>query len=209
MNVFIACECSQIVTKAFRDRGHNAFSCDLKPGEINPDWHFQGDVLEVLKKFPKYHFDLLIGHPPCKYLAYSGAGFWDKPGRLQERLKALQFFAALWEAPVKRICLENPKSCASPVIAKYTQEVRPYFFGDREMKLYWLWLKNLPKLVHVKQKTLFDQATHTEKPQPLKYDKTTNQPRYYTDVKRLGKDRERFWPGIANAMAQQWGVLEN
>jgi site-specific DNA-cytosine methylase len=205
MRILVACEFSQIVTKAFRDRGHEAYSCDLLPTEGNPDWHIQGDVLEILDD----GWDLMIAHPPCTYLSYAGIGHWNKPGRLRNRLKALSFFADLWLAPIEKICIENPKGCASPTIAKYNQEVQPYYFGDIEQKTTWLWLKNLCLLEHYKRNTLFEEMTHTKKPEPIFVDSTTGHKRYFTDAisgsRVAGMKRSRFWPGIAKAMAEQWG----
>ena len=139
MRVLVACEFSGRVRDAFAKRGHYAMSCDLLPSET-PGNHYQGDVFDVIGD----GWDLMIGHPPCTYLSYAGIAHWNNPGRLEKRLDALQFFAALWSAPINRICLENPKGCASPTIAKYTQEIQPFYFGDRDFKTTWLWLKNLP-----------------------------------------------------------------
>lgn len=203
MRVLVACEFSQVVTKAFRERGHEAYSCDLLPTEGNPEWHIQDDVLKHLDE----GWEMMIAHPPCNYISYAGTGAWDRPGRVFKRLEALQFFAKLWEAPIKKICLENPKSCASPVIAKYTQEIQPFYFGDPHIKTVWLWLRGLPPLVYSKCDDLFSYQTATERPLPLSVDNTTRQKkRYYTDAKvRDPKERARFWSGIANAMATQWG----
>ncbi|MBA7527652.1 hypothetical protein ES705_19830 [subsurface metagenome] len=149
---------------------------------------------------------MMIGHPPCTYISYAGTRHWNNPGRVFLRLKALDFFAKLWEAPIKKICLENPKGCASPIIAKYSQEIQPYYFGDCEMKTTWLWLKNLPLLQHSNSCTLFYDCTHTEKPKPYSYLKTTGKPTYFSDgATRDPKERSRFWPGIAKSMANQWG----
>ena len=141
MRVLVACEESQVVTNAFRKRGHEAFSCDLQEcSGGHPEWHFQQDVFEVIDM----GWDLMIAHPPCTYISYAGTASWNNEGRVFKRLEALNFFAKLWTAPIDKICLENPKSCASPVVAKYTQEIQPYYFGDEYQKTTWLWLKNLP-----------------------------------------------------------------
>lgn len=203
MRVLVGCESSQIVCAAFRDAGHEAFSCDLRAGQINPDWHIQDDLMKVLND----GWDLLIGHPPCTFLSYAGIAHWNRPGRLQKRLEALAFFGALWEAPIEKICLENPKGCASPTIAKYTQEIQPYYFGDSEIKTTWLWLKNLPPLVHRACDTLFESATHTDRPMPTSIDNTDRKKkRYFTDSKvRDPMTRSNTFPGIARAMVHQWG----
>lgn len=203
MRVLVACEFSQVVTKAFRERGHDAYSCDLLPTEGNPEWHIQDDVLNHLDE----GWDLMIAHPPCTYISFAGTGAWNLPGRCFKRLKALEFFAKLWEAPIGKICLENPKSCASPVIAKYTQEIHPYYFGDPHLKTIWLWLKGLRPLTYSHSQSLFSERTATDRPSPISIDNTDRmKKRYYTDAKvRDPKERARFWPGIAKAMAEQWG----
>lgn len=198
MKVLVACEFSGVVREAFRKRGHDAWSCDLRPGVGN---HFQDDVIKHLND----GWDLMIGHPPCTYISYAGTAHWNNPGRCKKRLEALDFFRQLWEAPIDKICLENPKGCASPTIAKYTQEIQPYYFGDRELKTTWLWLKNLPPLIHVEENNLFEMATHTDKPTPHSVDKSGKK-RYFTD----GPSRDPYlrsvtFKGIANAMAEQWG----
>lgn len=142
LKVLVACEESQAVTLAFRKLGHEAYSCDLQPcSGGHPEWHIQGDAI---KEAYSGKYDLMIGHPPCTYLSFAGTRWWNDPGRCLKRLEALEFFRALWEAPIDKICLENPRGCASPTIAKYTQEIEPYYFGDEATKPTWLWLKNLP-----------------------------------------------------------------
>lgn len=205
MKILIACEYSGIVTDAFRENGHSVTSCDILPSEIEGD-HYQGDVLDILYK----GWDMLIGFPPCTYLSYAATAYWDRPGRIQKRLEALEFFRKLWEAPIYRICLENPLGIASTVITRHHQVIEPYFFGDNAKKRTCLWLKNLPKLTHWEQDNLFCMATHSEKPNPLYKDKS-GKSRYHTDSIGGGKNqahkRSRFWPGIAQAMADQWGDL--
>ena len=148
----------------------------------------------------------MIGFPPCTYITYAGTRHWDNPGRLELRLAALDFFAKLWLAPIEKICLENPKGCASPVIAKYSQEIQPYYFGDNEMKATRLWLKNLPLLKHKSHNDLFGDRTHLDKPLPHSFLKTTGKPTYFSDGKtRDAKERSKTFQGIANAMAEQWG----
>jgi hypothetical protein len=150
---------------------------------------------------------MMIGFPPCTYLSFAATGYWNRPGRIKKRLEALEFFRQLWEAPIERICLENPLGIASGVITKHHQIIEPYFFGDPFKKRTCLWLKNLPQLVHVEQDDLFTQATHVAKPEPKYIDKSGKK-RYFTDSighsKKQGHKRSRFWPGIARAMAEQW-----
>lgn len=202
MKVLVACEYSGTVRDAFIRRGHDAISCDILPTE-SPGPHYQGNVLDILSD----RWDLMIAHPPCNYISYAGTNSWNKPGRVFKRLEALHFFAQLWEAPIPKICLENPKSCASPVIAKYSQEIQPYQFGDRQLKTTWLWLKGLPRLVHTEKDDLFGGKSHTLYPEAIAVDNTKRRKkRYFTDsAVRSPKDRAKFWPGIAEAMAAQWG----
>lgn len=206
MKVLIACEESQAVCIAFRERGHEAYSCDILPcSGGRPEWHIQDDVLKHLND----GWDMMIGHPPCTYISYAANAYWNEPGRLEKRLEALIFFAKLWLAPIEKICLENPKSCASPTIAKYSQEIQPYYFGDRDYKTTWLWLKNLPPLVHYKEDDLWERKTHTLIPEPISIDNTERAyKRYFTDstrTKRSGYLRSKTFHGIAKAMAEQWG----
>ena len=207
MKILVACEYSGTVRDAFSLKGHDAWSCDLLPTESEmtkkEGKHVQGDVLKMIEQ----GWDLMIGHPPCNYISYAGTSSWNDPGRVFKRLESLYFFAKLWEAPIDKICLENPKSCASPVIAKYAQEIQPYYFGGEHLKTTWLWLKGLPLLQHFQEDTLFEKRTHSERPESISVDNTSRKKkRYFVDAKvRDPKERARFWPEIAEAMAQQWG----
>jgi hypothetical protein len=206
MRVLVACEESQAVTIAFREKGHEAFSCDLQPcSGGHPEWHYQGSVFDIIND----GWDMMIGHPPCTYLSYAATKYWNNKGRVYKRLEALKFFADLWEANIEKICLENPKGCASPAIAKFTQEIQPYYFGDPQLKTTWLWLRNLPPLTHQREDDLFSIATHTDKPAPIYIDKVSGEKRYFTDALSGtiggGYERSKTFPGIAKAMADQWG----
>jgi hypothetical protein len=165
MKVLIACEESQAVCKEFRARGHEAFSCDIQEcsGGL-PEWHIKADCLEVIYGF---EWDMLIGHPPCTYLSGAGLHWCDveKHGskaieRIIKREAAKKFFLKMWNAPIKKICLENPVGYMGRFLP-YSQTIDPYFFGDPHRKRTCLWLKNLPKLFHSKVDTLFDTHTHT------------------------------------------------
>ena len=148
MKVLIACEESQAVCKAFRELGHEAFSCDILPcSGGHPEWHIQGDVLEQLDK----GWDLMIAHPPCTYLSNAGSLHLFKGKKLnQERyehgLEAKEFFMELLNAPIPRICVENPIQATIFKIPKYTQIIQPWMFGDEASKATCLWLIGLPKL---------------------------------------------------------------
>lgn len=184
MKILVACEFSQVVTKAFRDRGHEAYSCDLLPTEGNPEWHFQGDVFEVIDK----GWDLMIAHPPCTHLAVSGAR-WFKDKK-QEQGVALNFVRRLMNAPIDKICIENPISIISTRIRKPDQIIQPWMFGHGETKATCLWLKNLPKL----------EPTNIVKGREQNIWKTPPGPDRW-------KIRSRTFQGIAEAMADQWGSL--
>jgi len=202
MKVLVACEESQTVCKAFRERGHEAYSCDIIDcSGGHPEWHIKDDVLKHLDD----GWDLMIGHPPCTYISYAGTAWWNKPGRIQKRLEALDFFRQLWEAPIEKICLENPKSCASPVIAKYSQQIQPFYFGDNDYKTTWLWLKNLPLLVYYSPTPMFNDGDRLPPPTPY-YIESSGKKRHFTDaVSRDAGKRSVTFPGIAKAMATQWG----
>lgn len=204
MKVLIACEFSGIVRDAFIAKGHDAVSCDLLPTE-RPGPHIQGDVLEVLGD----GWDLMIAHPPCTYLSYASTRSWNDVGRCKKRLEALEFFRRLWESPIDKICIENPQGCASPTIAKYSQIVQPWYFGEAYYKTTCLWLKNLPLLIHIEHETLFEKRTHIDKPEPVYVCEKTGKNVHWEEAMGGGKDRAKnrakFWLGIADAMATQWG----
>lgn len=204
MRVLVACEESQAVCIAFRERGHEAYSNDIQEcSGGHPEWHLQMDTLEAIKL---KRWDMMIAFPPCTYLTFAGTRHWNNPGRLKKRLAALNFFAKIWLADIPKIAIENPRGCASPVIAKYSQEIQPYYFGDDDMKTTWLWLKGLPLLIHQERDNLFSNRTHSDKPKPHSYLKTSGKPTYFADGKtRDPKERSKTFPGIAKAMAQQWG----
>jgi site-specific DNA-cytosine methylase len=186
MRVLVACEFSGVVREAFIKRGHDAWSCDLLPTEINNTGlnrrHIQDDVLAYLDD----GWDLLIAHPPCTHLAVSGAR-WFKD-KIKEQAEALQFVDALLGAPIERICLENPISIISSRIRKPSQIIQPWQFGHPETKATCLWLKNLPPLKPTNIVEGRIARVHREPPGPDRW-----------------KNRSRTLQGIANAMAAQWG----
>ena len=216
MKVLVACECSGTVRDAFRSLGHDAWSCDLKPDVANSPFHLQGDALQVLTE----GWDMMIAHPPCTYLSTCAAwAFKDgpyhqqvKPGTLvgkarrEAQEQAVTFFLQFWNAPIERIAIENPIGAMSSRLFK-PQTIQPYNFGDDASKGTCLWLKNLPELkptLRVPGRIV----THKGK----QVERWANQ----TDSgqNRLGPSEERAairavtYPGIAKAMAQQWGGFE-
>ncbi len=207
MKVLVACEFSGIVRGAFAERGHDVWSCDLLPTESLGN-HHEGDIFDILSD----GWDLMIAHPPCTYISYAGTRHWNNPGRCKKRLEALDFFRRLWEADIEKICIENPRGCASPTIAKYSQIINPYYFGDEASKPTWLWLKNLPQLIHAKQDTLFEKQTHVSKGEFTYHETKSGKIKgdsVWFSSPPLGHDRtkwrSRTFPGIATAMAKQWG----
>ncbi len=181
MRVLVACEFSGVVREAFAARGHEAWSCDLLPTERAGN-HFACDVRLILD----LGWDLLIAHPPCTHLAVSGARwFKDKQA---EQAEALDFVRMLLASTVSRIALENPVSIISSRIRKPDQIVQPWQFGHGEVKATCLWLKGLPKLAPSNIVDGRDARVHREPPSPDRW-----------------KNRSRTLPGIAAAMAAQWG----
>ena len=193
MKVLVACEYSGIVRDAFAAKGHNAWSCDILPTE-SPGNHYQGDVLEHLDK----GWDLMIAHPPCTYLSNAGARYLYPKGKLNEDryklgLKAKEFFMALYNAPINKICVENPISSRIFALPKYTQTIQPYEYGHPVQKKTCLWLKNLPEL----------------KPTNIIYKRqSTKIPGNWFNKggKDRQKNRSKFFDGFAQAMANQWGT---
>lgn len=188
MRVLVACEFSGRVREAFRAVGHNAWSCDILPAEDHSAWHFERNVLDVIKEFG---WDMMIAHPPCTYLALSG-NRWRR-GQEREIEDALDFAEALWRAPVPRIAMENPRSILGRRLGKRTQEIHPYQFGHEERKTTWLWLKNLPPLVPTKVVA-----------KPLCGPKAGNSVHWEAPGPNRAKNRSRTFRGIAEAMASQW-----
>ena len=143
MKVLVACEFSGVVRNAFANLGHEAWSCDLLPTEI-PGNHYQGNVRDILYS---QKWDLLIGHPPCTYLANSGVQHLHKrKDRWELMLLAKEFFLLLLDSPIEKICIENPVPHHYANLPKYTQIIQPYMFGHTCQKKTCLWLKNLPNL---------------------------------------------------------------
>ena len=200
--VLVACEFSGIVRDAFSRLGAFAMSCDLLPTE-SEGRHYQGDVRDILSD----GWDIMIAHPPCTYLSYVGTRHWNKPGRAEKREEALEFFKLLYNAPIDKICVENPLGYASKAFKRYDQIVQPYYFGDAAQKRTCLWLKNLPPLKHTKMDTLFEKQSAIKKPEAIYTLKTNGKKIHWTEAMHGGKTRSKFWIGIANAMAEQWYPL--
>jgi len=185
VRVLVGCEYSGVVRDAFIERGHDAISCDLLPTE-RPGPHYQGDIRDMLD----CPFDLAIFHPPCTHLAVSGAR-WFKD-KLPEQGEALDFVRLLLSAPIPRIALENPVSIISSRIRKPDQVIQPWQHGHGETKATCLWLKGLPKLQPSNVVEGREQRIWKLPPSADRW-----------------KERSRTFPGIAAAMASQWGILQN
>lgn len=195
MNVLVACEFSGIVRDAFKAKGHNTYSCDLLPSE-KLGLHFREDVLDVLAH-SYLKWDMMLAFPPCTHLCVSGARWFDT--KQVEQRKAIWFFMELANAKVPHICIENPVGIMSRHWRKPDQIIQPWMFGHGETKATCLWLKNLPPLMptHAKGDLFLAeepegrvQRVHLAPPGPDRW-----------------KERSRTLPGIAKAMAEQWGKL--
>lgn len=201
MRVLIGCEFTGTTREAFKEMGHDAWSCDLLPTE-QPGQHYQCDVRELFSQ----HWDLAIFHPPCKYL--SSAGAWTQleqylnrfPDHRQKRKEAIQFFLDCINAPIKRICVENPAGCMSKIHRAPSQVIHPFYFGDPHLKRTCLWLKNLPRLNGLHEVAA---AIDDYRPEPRYIDKSGKN-RYYTDSNKGWKKRSRSFNSISQAMAMQW-----
>ena len=187
MRVLVACEFSGVVRDAFTARGHHAMSVDLLPSESPDGMHVQMDVLQVIAQIHQ-SIDLMIAFPPCTHLAVSGARWFAE--KQQEQAEALDFVRKLLEAPIPRIALENPIGVISTRIRKPDQIIQPWQFGHGETKATCLWLKGLPPLKPTKIVDGRTPRVHHASPGPDRW-----------------KERSRTLPGIAAAMAEQWGSL--
>ena len=193
MKILIACEYSGTVRDAFAAKGHDVWSCDILPTE-SPGNHFQGDVLEHLDK----GWDLMIAHPPCTYLSNAGARFLYPKSKLNENryklgLKAKEFFMALYNAPINKICVENPISSKIFALPKYSQIIQPYEYGHPIQKRTCLWLKNLSQL---QPTNIIFKRQSTKIPGNW----------FNKGGKDRQKNRSKFFKGFANAMVDQWGT---
>ena len=184
MSVLVACEFSGIVRDAFAAKGHDAWSCDLLQSETAGN-HYQCDVKEIIN----YKWDLMIAHPPCTHLAVSGARWFPEKRKLGLQQEALDFVQMLLDANIPKICLENPVSVISSYIRKPDQYIQPYEYGHGERKKTGLWLKNLPLLTPTELVDGREQRVWKMGPSENRW-----------------KERSRFYPGIAKAMADQWAT---
>ena len=212
MKVLVACEESQAVCKAFRELGHEAYSCDIQDcSGGHPEWHIKGDVLPLLNGSCKMvteggqevqidgEWDLIIAHPPCTDIAVSGARWFPEKQKDFRQQKAIVFFMQMALARCKRIAVENPVGIMSNIYRKPDQIIQPYEYGHPARKTTCLWLYGLPAL----------KPTEIVEPELVSYEckngKIATFSADYGGGKDHGKKRSKTYPGIAKAMAEQWG----
>lgn len=222
MKVLVACEESQEVCKAFRAKGHEAYSCDIQePSGGHPEWHILGDALKAIdvgkvttmdgQAHDIGKWDLLIAHPPCTYLTVTGNRWFNisrygvkAVQRYKDREEAVDFFMRFVGCNISKVAIENPIGHMSTAYQKPTQIIHPYMFGDPARKATCLWLKGLPKLT----------PTDIVEPAIISYQNGngTDNPWHMETMKLPQKERtkarSKTFPGIARAMAEQWGGLE-
>ena len=209
--ILVACEESQAVCIALRERGHLAFSCDILPcSGGHPEWHIQEDVLRVVKggSFTTQYgqsiafdcWDMMIAFPPCTHLALSGAKHFEKKRADGRQRQGIEFFMSIYNAPIEKIAIENPMGIMSggeylnkwypdlvekyglPI--KYSQVIQPYYFGDEAQKTTCLWLKNLPPLYHNAEPNLFDQnITHVDKGEFITFESGKRMAKWYAQLR--------------------------
>jgi len=198
MKLLVACEESQAVTKEFRARGHEAYSCDIEPcSGGHPEWHIQSDVIPLLKE----KWDMIIAFPPCTHLAVSGAAWFEQKRKDGRQQQGIDFFMEFANANCDKIVIENPVGIMSSQWRKPDQIIQPWQFGDPFSKKTCLWLKGLP---------LLTPTNIVEPEERVKYKSGKTMPKWYADAFKLppkerSKVRSKTFPGIAEAMAEQWG----
>lgn len=188
MKILVACEYTATVREAFARRGHEVLSCDLRKTEVK-GYHYRGDVKNVIGM----NWDMIIAFPPCTHLTTACANVWAKKRELGVQQDAIDFFLMIWNAPAKKICIENPQGIMSTLLRRPDQVINPFEFGHIWKKRTHLWLKNLPPLL----------------PTKVIYPRNAWSSGSYFNG-RCGRHtsslhRSRTFPGIAEAMASQWG----
>ncbi len=187
MRILVACEESQRVCVAFRQRGHEAFSCDLEPcSGGHPEWHIQDDVVPLLRDA----WDMIIAFPPCTHLCVSGARWFTAKRADGRQRRGVDFFMGFANCSCPRVCIENPIGIMSTQYRKPDQIIQPWMFGHPESKATCLWLRGLPLLVP-------SRLVEGREPRCWKLPPSTNRAQL----------RSKTYPGIAEAMAQQWSNL--
>jgi site-specific DNA-cytosine methylase len=212
IRILIACEESDEVRGRFEQMGFDAWSCDLQENRNPNAKHYQGDVFDIIND----NWDAMIAFPPCTHLAVSGAAWFEQKRKDGRQQQGIDFFLEIARAKIKHIAIENPVGIMSKIYMPPTQVIQPYYFGDKAQKTTCLWLKNLPLLYHNAAPNLFDDVvTHTDKGEffewiDSKTGKKKRQPLWFKEARSLKGDerskvRSKTFPGIAQAMASQWG----
>lgn len=226
MRILLACEESQAVCKEFRELGHEAFSCDIIDcSGSNRDWHIKDDVLNVIHNY-KWKWDMMIAFPPCTHLAVSGARHFQQKRKDGRQQKGIEFFMQMLNAPIPLIAVENPIGIISgdyigreipELKEKYnlpikpSQIIHPYHFGDPYSKATCLWLKGLKPLTYNKKKDkqkelVFEEyPTEVDKGEFVTFSSGKRMAKWYNEASGNGHLRSKTFPGIAKAMAEQWG----
>lgn len=218
MNVLVACEESQEVCKAFRALGHRAFSCDLQEcSGGHPEWHIQGDVLPIINGHCWFTtadshthtqngpWDLIIAHPPCTDLAVSGARYFAQKQKDGRQQKSIVFFMQMALAHCERVAVENPVCIMSSAWRKPDQIIQPYMFGHPESKKTCLWLRGLPQLKATDLLDLPESGFWANQTQDGQNKLIVDGKWIAWNDPRTAKERSKTYPGIARAMAEQWG----
>lgn len=205
MKVLVAMETSGKIRRAFRAKGHNAYSCDILPSDDGSPYHIKGDVFELLSQIGRFDdgwaWDLMIAHPTCTYLCSSGLHWnYRRPGRQALTDAALEDVRKLMSAPIDKICIENPVGCISTRIRKPDQIIHPYQFGHDASKGTCLWLKGLPTL----KPTAYVQPRIVNGKKIWANQTPSGQNKLGPSPDRW-KLRSETYDGIAHAMADQWG----
>ena len=193
MKILVACEESQAVCIAFREKGHDAYSCDIEPcSGGHPEWHLQQDVLPLLKE----KWGMIIAFPPCTHLAVSGAAWFEQKRKDGRQQQGIDFFMQFTNIDCPKVAIENPIGIMSTIYKRPSQIIQPWMFGYAESKATCLWLKGLP---------LLTETNNVKK----EYDSLPKNQRQRIHYLPPSKDRSRIrsktFPGIAKAMAEQWG----
>ena len=211
MKILLACEESQAVCLEFRKLGYEAFSADVMDcSGPKPVWHIKGDVLDVINDA----WDMMIAFPPCTHLAVSGARHFEQKRKDGRQQQGIDFFMKMAEANIPKIAIENPIGIMSTHYKKPSQIIHPYHFGDPYSKATCLWLKNLPNLLYNKkldnkrQKELvFEELPNeVEKGEFVTFSSGKRMAKWYNEASGNGHLRSKTFPGIAKAMASQWGL---
>ena len=198
LKVLVACEESQAVTKEFRAKGHEAYSCDIiECSGGHPEWHIMSDVRKILDE----EWDMIIAFPPCTDLAVSGAAWFEEKRKDGRQQASIDFFMLFANHPCEKIAIENPVGIMSSKWRKPDQIIQPYEYGHPESKKTCLWLKGLPKSMP---------TVIVEQGERVTFASGKSMPKWYADAWKLPKEerarlRSKTFPGIAKAMAEQWG----